>query len=350
LRVSFSADGTRLASASDDKTVLIWDVKTGREISRLAGHTEGVSGVAFSPDGTLLASASWDKSVMVWEMATGRGLGTLLGHTRPVLSVGFCPDGRRLVSGSTDHTIKVWDVRSGEELLTLKANSGEISEATVSMDGDWLAAACQDRTVKVWDGRSLTKDVQAEREALRLVEFLFSRPLFKHEVLERLRASLPIRVEVRERAMHLAERYRDGPQFDAASWAIARKADEAAARYNQAVTWAQTAHKLDPENGAYLTTLGVAQYRAGQYEQAAATLTQAAQPNSQHVICLIPTELAFLSMAHRQLGQNAEAQACLERLRAQLKGRNQNGEWWEQDEDVQIFIREAEGFASKTRP
>src|SRR5262249_18791116 len=156
--------------------------------------------------------------------------------------------------------------------------------------------ACQDRTVKVWDGRPMTEEVRGEREAFRLVEFLFARPLFRQEVLERLRANPPIRDEVRRCALLLAESYQDGPQFNAASWAILRRADEAAARYHQAVAWAQTAHKLDPENNAYLTTLGVAQYRDGQYQQAVATLTQAAQSNAHVVVCLIPTELAFLAM------------------------------------------------------
>jgi WD40 repeat protein/serine/threonine protein kinase len=348
--VAFGPDGRRLASASADKTVKVWDVKTGREIFNLRGHTEGVLGVAFSSDGRQLASASVDKMVKVWDAASGRDLRTLKGHTDWVRGVAFSPDGRRLVSGSKDHTVKVWEVASGQELQTLKGDTVSISDIALSPDGQWLAASRRDRTVTIWDGRPLTPEVQAEREALRLVEFLFARPLFRQEVLERLRGSPPVRDEVRRCALRLVESYRDGPQFNAASWAIVRRADEAAARYHQAVAWAQTAHNLDPENGAYLTTLGVAQYRAGQYQQAVVTLTQAAQSNSQLVICLIPTELAFLAMAHRQLGQHTEAQACLDRLRALLKGRDQRGEWWEEDEDVRAFIRQAEGLLQGAQP
>ena len=89
------------------------------------------------------------------------------------------------------------------------------------------------------------------------MQFLFARPLFRRQVLEYLPVP-PIRDEVRQCALLLAERYRDGPQFNAASWAIVRRPDEAAARYHQAVTSAQTAHKLEPDNGEYLTTLGIA--------------------------------------------------------------------------------------------
>jgi tetratricopeptide (TPR) repeat protein len=251
--------------------------------------------------------------------------------------------GRRLFSGS-DHTVKVWDVATGQELQTLRGHSDVLTYVAFSPDGRRLASASRDRTVKVWDGRPLTPEVQAEREALRLVEFWLARPLCRQEVLERLRRSPGIRNAVRRWALLLADSYRDGPQFDAASWAVARRADAAAERYLQALAWARTAHDLEPDNGAYQTTLGVAQYRAGQYQEAVATLTRKAQPNAPSVARLYPTDLAFLAMAHHRLAQHAEAQACLERLRALQRDRVRRGDWWEHDADVQAFLREVEGL------
>jgi WD40 repeat protein len=70
LSVSFSPGGQRLASASEDGTVKVWDADKGQELLTLQGHTNWVSSVAFSPDGRRLASAS--SEVKVWDAATGQ--------------------------------------------------------------------------------------------------------------------------------------------------------------------------------------------------------------------------------------------------------------------------------------
>ena len=67
--VAFSPDGSVLASASWDRTVRLWDVKTGEQKGTLTGHTEMVESVAFSPDGTTLAGGSWDRTMLLWKVA-----------------------------------------------------------------------------------------------------------------------------------------------------------------------------------------------------------------------------------------------------------------------------------------
>jgi WD40 repeat protein len=118
LNVAFSPDGQRLATGGEENTVKIWDVRTGRELRPLRGHTGDVYTVAFSPDGQSVASAGEDSSVKVWDSHSGNLVRSFRGHTGLVSSVAFSPDGRLLVSGSRDHTVKVWDLTPLSEAPT----------------------------------------------------------------------------------------------------------------------------------------------------------------------------------------------------------------------------------------
>src|SRR5687768_12836468 len=78
------------------------------------GHTSWVRTVAFSPDGKLLASGSLDKSISMWDVKTGKSTASLTGHTDAVNSVAFSPDGKLLASGSQDDSTKLWDLAAGK--------------------------------------------------------------------------------------------------------------------------------------------------------------------------------------------------------------------------------------------
>jgi WD40 repeat protein/tRNA A-37 threonylcarbamoyl transferase component Bud32 len=109
-RVTFSTDGQRLITGGEEQTVKVWDVKSGRLIQALPGHTGDVYCVAVSPHGRWIASAGIDTTIRLWDAKTWKPLHRLRGHTGVICSLAFSPDGRRLVSGSRDRTVKVWDL------------------------------------------------------------------------------------------------------------------------------------------------------------------------------------------------------------------------------------------------
>ena len=147
--VSFSRDGMLLASGSHDRTVKLWDVVTRQSITTLDEHTGEVSSVSFSRDGTLLASGSWDGTVKLWDMATRQNVATFP-HTAEVLSVSFSHDGTLLASGSWDGTVELWDVATRQNIATLPHGAG-VTSVSFSRDGMLLASGLWNGTVELWD-------------------------------------------------------------------------------------------------------------------------------------------------------------------------------------------------------
>jgi len=139
------------AGRGADNTVRLWNLRTGREVRRMGGHADTVSGVAFSPDGALLASASWDGTVRLWDTATGRGRVGFRGHAGRVLSVAFSPDGARVVSASRDGTARLWDAASGAELRRFDGHQGDVNWAAFSPDGQYIATGGADGSARLWD-------------------------------------------------------------------------------------------------------------------------------------------------------------------------------------------------------
>jgi hypothetical protein len=94
----------------------VWDVASGTAVARLEGHKGRIWSLAFSADGKRLASGSEDKTIRLWDVASGREIGRLGGHRSRIFSLAFSPDGRLLVSGSDD-TVRLWDVADGESAV-----------------------------------------------------------------------------------------------------------------------------------------------------------------------------------------------------------------------------------------
>jgi WD domain, G-beta repeat len=91
---AFSPDGSRIVTASADKTARIWDAVSGKEIAVLRGHEGGVFSAAFSPGGSRIVTASNDKTARVWDAASAKEIAVLRGHDESVNSAAFSPDGK----------------------------------------------------------------------------------------------------------------------------------------------------------------------------------------------------------------------------------------------------------------
>ncbi len=155
--VAWSPDATRLASLSGN-TIKIWDLKTGQRLSTLQGRGEQVSSLTWSSDLTRLAVRSGDDTAEIWDPATGQCVSTLEVHGKSVKGslggrgdVGWSSDMTKLASVSGDSTIEIWDVATGRCISTLEGHDGPVNTLYWSHDTTRLASASDDHTIKIWD-------------------------------------------------------------------------------------------------------------------------------------------------------------------------------------------------------
>jgi len=151
LDAAFSADGTRIVTSSEDGTAQIWDA-AGREIlGKLKGHEGKVFAAAFSADARRIVTASEDKTALVWDVASGEPVCRLEGHLDEVYRAAFSPDGARIVTASRDQSARVWDAASCEKLRELTSYRSVIFDAEFSPDGARIVTASDDGMARVWD-------------------------------------------------------------------------------------------------------------------------------------------------------------------------------------------------------
>ncbi|QHG17634.1 hypothetical protein A6V25_12855 [Nostoc sp. ATCC 53789] len=163
--VAVTPNGQQVISASDDKTLKVWNLATGEEQFTLNGHSHSVNAVAVTPNGQQVISASDDKTLKVWNLATGEEQFTLNGHSSYVNAVAVTPNGQQVISASDDKTLKVWNLATGKEgfftfirnlitrrkIFTLKGHSDWVKAVAVTPNGQQVISASYDNTLKVWN-------------------------------------------------------------------------------------------------------------------------------------------------------------------------------------------------------
>jgi tetratricopeptide (TPR) repeat protein len=308
--------------------IQLWEVKTRQRRATLIGHTEVPYYLAFTPDGRTLATASWDSTVRLWHVATGQPLITLEGHRGALYSVAFSSDGATMASAGGYFQADS-KVRSGDMILWHTATPEEVEgrrnaagpevqlKQTVTLKSSPFAPPHFERMVAaaethLVEGRAERSMLIARVGLLRLERlqteqrldprFWIYRGRFHHaggeddvavadfsaalaqsgntetaRILHQYRADANVRMGLHRQALEDYDRMGELAGTDAnflnnLAWHLATAGEPALRDPARAVRWASEAVSLKPEVRSYQNTLGVARYRAGEYQAAISAL------------------------------------------------------------------------------
>ncbi|KAK4942756.1 WD domain protein [Elasticomyces elasticus] len=184
--LKFSPDMALLATASADNAINIYSVPPNptpdtpfKHLRTLRAHLAGVNAIAWSPIGPnyTLASASDDKSILLWSPLSSDfpiSPSPLIGHSNYVYSLAFSPKGNMLVSGSYDEAVFLWDVRAGRVMRSLPAHSDPVGGVDFLRDGTMVCSCAGDGLIRIWDagtGQCLKTLVDEDRRPVTNVRF-----------------------------------------------------------------------------------------------------------------------------------------------------------------------------------
>jgi len=168
---SYSPSGDQIASCTGNfsvwGTVNFWSARSGRKLRALKGNAHSINSISWSHDGSVVATASYDKKVRVWDARTCEQLKQFTGHSDSISSVQFSMDGSRLASASHDRSIRIYDVMSLTQPLVWSVDGkggsrdndavifgyseDAVTDLCWSADGNFIASSSQDSSVRVWD-------------------------------------------------------------------------------------------------------------------------------------------------------------------------------------------------------
>jgi WD40 repeat protein/serine/threonine protein kinase len=392
-RLAYYADGGRIlsGSAGGDGMAKVWDAATGTEVLTLRAEQDTPCyGTAISHDGRLIATGTYQGNIILWDAETGKKVTTWSAHTGMAQQVCFSPDDRRLASVSRpDSTVKVWDTSTGAELLTLVPQQ-DVWETAFSPDGRTLAVLsvegiilwetveppggyelretgqrARKLTAELYEKRGYWRDVIDElradttldepvrklalqiansrkwEDAKKVVDDLYEKHGLYHDVITELQEDGSLDAPVRTLALQIANYHlwADTGNCSGLAWEVVSLPDKDTEEYREALTKVQQANNWKPNDPFILTTLGMAQYRTGAYEQSLNSLTTAAKLRVDKEAPGDLTCTAFTAMTLYQLGQDEAAKSSLEQLRALLQDERFTNDAW-----AKALVAEAEAL------
>jgi WD40 repeat protein len=187
--VAFSPNERLAVSCSSDQTARVWDLDSGKEVCCFTGHQRnGVYQALFSPKGDLAASGGLDGSIRIWNPVTGAQESAVSFEGSIIHSLAFSPDGRQIACGSgnhrrtelgadtaTDCLVRVWRIGSNQKALRLEGHEEYVTCLCFFPDGKRLASGARDGSVRVWDLES-GKESKCFRTKERIIMYLAINP------------------------------------------------------------------------------------------------------------------------------------------------------------------------------
>jgi len=149
--VEFSHDGAFIISGSEDKTIKLWEVSSGRELRTYNGHQSIVNDVLFTPNDAQLISASKDGHIYFWEVLTGNILKSYEQPKENILRLALSPDGHYLAVGSTGDNINVYDTRLDSIIYSVKGSRMARDNVFINAQGTKLITGLDNRRVIIYE-------------------------------------------------------------------------------------------------------------------------------------------------------------------------------------------------------
>ena len=153
LKVTYSPNGQKILTGSDDRTARLWDSSTGNEIQAFL-HPKAVNAVAFSPKGNEIVTGCEDGNIRVWDSVSGLLIQEISGRQSRIADLELSPSGKLLLSASSDHTVRLWDMNTGQNIRVFGGLEATPRAVTFSQDGRLAVTAGDDKEVRVWNLRS----------------------------------------------------------------------------------------------------------------------------------------------------------------------------------------------------